>query len=84
MALPEFVKLEDVPEQFRELYELKDGKAVPLAVEPPEDTGRLKGALDKERAHLKARGRSVAEFKRTAAYRLPLKHGTGPDWLKDM
>ena len=42
------------------------------------------GSEDEMRAHLKARGRTVAEFKRTAAYRLPLKHGTGPAWLSDL
>lgn len=65
MALPEFSKLEEVPEQFRELYELKDGKAVPKTVEMDPDglteKGRLAIKRERESAETADKARKEAE-----------------------
>lgn len=64
MPLPEFAKLEEVPEGFRELYEEKDGKAVPKAPEMDTD-----GLTEKGRLAIKAEreARETAERERKAA-----------------
>jgi len=36
------------------------------------------------RQYLQNTGSTVEEFKLTAAYRLPLKHGRAPKWLADL
>ena len=45
MPLPSFDTLDAVPEPFRDLYEVQDGKAV-----PKDETAPLKTALEKERS----------------------------------
>ena len=41
-------------------------------------------SAEEMRAHLEAGGTTVEEFKKLAAYRLPLKFGRGPKWLADL
>jgi len=66
MALPEFAKLEDVPEPFRELYEEKEGKVVTKAAAvAADDHKELRAAIEKERAATK-----TEEDKRKAAEKL--------------
>ena len=68
MALPEFAKLEEVPEAFRELYEEKDGKVIPKA--PPEMDAE--GLTEKGRLAIKAERTTAenAEKARKAAEKL--------------
>jgi len=65
MALPEFAKLEDVPEGFRELYEEKDGKAVLKASDVDEqglsEKGRLAIKAEREAAAAADKARKEAE-----------------------
>lgn len=66
MALPEFAKLEEVPEGFRELYEVVEGKVVTkAAAAAADDHKELKAAIEKERLATKAE-----EDKRKAAEKM--------------
>lgn len=41
-------------------------------------------SADEMRALIKSMGWTISDFKRSPAYRLPIKYGTAPAWLRDL